>query len=91
MQLKILTRYKSSQCINKIISRSLLHSLVMILWMWLALVVACTPLSFPSLYLAYKLARKRFLASVFNQHIALMMVFAGEFSETIIPFAFKIK
>ena len=75
-------------CINEIISGCLPYSLVipvrgnsiMIIWIWVALVLACTPFSYPSFYLAFKLVRKGFLDSLFNQHIALMMVFAGEFS-----------
>ena len=53
---------------------------VIIMWLWLALVLASTPFSLPSLYLAHKMIKTKFLDSVFNQHIALMMVFAGGFS-----------
>ena len=48
------------------------------MWLWVVLVLASTPCSLPSLYLAHKLVKKRFLERVFNQHIALMMVFAGD-------------
>ena len=37
----------------------------------------CLPLSLPSLYLAYRLVSKRFLGSVFNQHIAVMLIISG--------------
>ena len=50
------------------------------MWLWTVLVICSTPFSIPSFYLAHKLLKKRFLDSVFNQHIALMMVFAGRFS-----------
>ena len=42
------------------------------------LVCGCLPLSFPSLYLAYKIIKKNFLSSLFNQQIALMLVFSGK-------------
>ena len=42
-----------------------------------SLVLLCIPFSFPSLYLAHRLWRKRFLDSVFNQHVAVMMLFSG--------------
>ena len=42
------------------------------------LVCACLPFSFPSFYLVYKITKKNFLSSVFNQHIALMLVFSGQ-------------
>ena len=35
------------------------------------------PFSFPSIYLAHKLYRKKFLGSIFNEQIALMMIFTG--------------
>ena len=47
------------------------------MWFWVVLVLVSTPFSIPSLYLAQRLIKKRFLDSVFNQHIALMMIFAG--------------
>ena len=45
--------------------------------MLLNLILLCIPFSFPSLYLAYRLARRGFLGSIFNQHVALMMLFTG--------------
>ena len=36
-----------------------------------------SPLSVPSLILAYRLVRRRFLDTVFNQHIALMFLVTG--------------
>ena len=36
-----------------------------------------SPLSVPSLILAYRLVRRRFLNTVFNQHIALMFLVTG--------------
>ena len=42
------------------------------------LVILCVPFSLPSIYLATRLCRKRFLNSDFNQHVALMMVFSGK-------------
>ena len=50
------------------------------LTMLITLTIACSPLSFPSFYLAHRLFRKKFLDSIFNQHIALMMMFSGKFS-----------
>ena len=41
------------------------------------LVLASLPLSIPSFYLAYRLARKDFLGTVFNQVIALMFLLSG--------------
>ena len=43
----------------------------------LCLYLVCLPLSLPSLYLAYRLVSKRFLGSVFNQHIAVMLIISG--------------
>ena len=43
----------------------------------LCLYHVCLPLSLPSLYLAYRLVSKRFLGSVFNQHIAVMLIISG--------------
>ena len=59
----------------KRVPESSFNTVVMILLS--CLVVLCIPLSFPSLYLAQRLCRKRFLKSVFNQHVALMMIFSG--------------
>ena len=42
------------------------------------LTLLCFPLSIPSFYLAYRLHRRNFLGTVFNQQIALMMVYSGE-------------
>ena len=41
------------------------------------LTVFCFPLSVPSFYLAYRLYRKQFLGTGFNQQIALMLVYSG--------------
>ena len=41
------------------------------------LCLACSPLSLPSLYLTYRLVRRRFLHTVFNQHFALMFLVTG--------------
>ena len=55
-----------------------LWDLVLVVIMLLpVLVILCIPFSFPSLYLAHRLCRKRFLHSVFNQHVAVMMIFSG--------------
>ena len=55
-----------------------LKDLVLVVIMLLfGLVILCIPLSFPSLHLAHRLCRKRFLHSVFNQHVAVMMIFSG--------------
>ena len=43
----------------------------------LCLYLVCLPLSLPSLYLAYRLVSKRFLGSVFNEHIAVMLFISG--------------
>ena len=45
--------------------------------MLLNLFILFIPLSFPSIYLAHKLYRKKFLGSIFNEQIALMMIFTG--------------
>ena len=37
----------------------------------------CLPLCLPSFYLAFRLYRRQFLGTVFNQHIALMLVYSG--------------
>ena len=42
------------------------------------LLVLCTPLSWPSLYLAYRLYRKSYLGTVFNQQAALVLAVCGE-------------
>ena len=42
------------------------------------LTVLFLPLSIPSLYLAYRLYSRHFLGTVFNQQIALMMLYSGE-------------
>ena len=42
------------------------------------LTLLCLPLSIPSLYIAYRLVRRGFLGTVFNQQIALMMVYSGK-------------
>ena len=41
------------------------------------LCLICSPLCLPSLYLSYRLVRRRFLHTVFNQHIALMFLVTG--------------
>ena len=41
------------------------------------LCLVCSPLCLPSLYLSYRLVRRRFLHTVFNQHIALMFLVTG--------------
>ena len=41
------------------------------------LIIFCLPLSLPSFYLAYRLYRKQFLGTVFNQQVALMLVYSG--------------
>ena len=41
------------------------------------ILLACLPLSLPSLYLAYLLVKKRFLWSVFNQQAALILTLSG--------------
>ena len=45
--------------------------------MFPVLVLACIPLSIPSFYLAFRLYKIRYLDSIFNQHLALMMIFSG--------------
>ena len=45
-----------------------------------SLLVLCTPLSLPSLYLAYRLYRKSYLGTVFNQQAALVLAVSGESS-----------
>ena len=46
--------------------------------MLLNLFLVCLPFSFPALYLAQRLYRKRFLDSLFNQQIGLMLLFSGD-------------
>ena len=41
------------------------------------LFLLCLSLSFPSLYLAYKIASKRTLGSIFNQNIFFLFVLTG--------------
>ena len=46
----------------------------------------CLPLAFPAFYLAYKLASKRSLGSIFNQNIFFLFIVTGEgetFTESI--------
>ena len=38
----------------------------------------CLPLAFPAFYLAYKLASKRSLGSIFNQNIFFLFIVTGE-------------
>ena len=45
-----------------------------------SLLVLCTPLSLPSLYLAYRLYRKSYLGTVFNQQAALVLAVSGKSS-----------
>ena len=47
------------------------------------LVILCIPFSVPSIYLAQRLCRKKFLNSVFNQHAAVMMIFSGKYIITL--------
>ena len=41
------------------------------------LVLACCSLSLPCLYLAYRLIKKRFLGSIFNQQAAAILILSG--------------
>ena len=51
-----------------------------VLKMFVILVLACFPFSLPSFYLAFRLYKVRYLDSIFNQHVALMMIFSGKSS-----------
>ena len=42
------------------------------------LVILCIPFSLPSFYIVYRLFKRRCLSSVFNEHVALMMIFSGK-------------
>ena len=42
------------------------------------LLVLTAPLSVPSLYLAYRLGKKGYLGTVFNQQAALVLIVGGE-------------
>ena len=42
------------------------------------LCILCLPLSCPAFYLAYKLASKRTLGSIFNQNIFFLFVMTGK-------------
>ena len=42
------------------------------------LLVLTVPLSLPSLYLAYRLLKKGYLGTVFNQQAALVLIVGGE-------------
>ena len=51
-----------------------------VLKMFPILVLVCFPFSLPSFYLAFRLHKVRYLDSIFNQHVALMMIFSGKSS-----------
>ena len=46
--------------------------------MLVTILLCCLPLSTPSLYMAYRLVKKRFLWSVFNQQAALILTVSGK-------------
>ena len=49
--------------------------------MLVTILLCCLPLSIPSLYMAYRLVKKRFLWSVFNQQAALILTVSGKMKD----------
>ena len=77
----MLDRFRKDIEINHTFENHIFCTRLILNYFSCSLVILCSPLSLPSLYLSNQLSKRKYLGSLFNEHAALMLLFSGRFYE----------